>query len=139
MITSGGSGSPPVVGGVEFAPGMNMVEGTVIDTHFSQRSRHGRLLTAVAHHPQAIGLGIDERTAMVIRGNEFKVLGEGVVTVFDGSQMRYCDLPYREKNDPIGMFAADIHVLPSGYKFNLKTREPIAPKLRTLTATADED
>jgi cyanophycinase len=132
MIISGGSGNPPMVGGVEFAPGMDLISNTVIDTHFSQRSRHGRLLTAVAHHPQEIGIGIDERTAMVLRNNVFKVVGEGVVTVVDGSQMRYCDLPYRKKLEPVGMFAANIHSLPEGYSFNLKTREPIAPTLKKL-------
>ena len=76
---------------------------------------------------------------MVIRGNEFRVIGEGVVTVVDACQMRYCDLPYRKKGDCIGMFAADIHVLPAGFKFNLTTREPISPTLAALTAMADEN
>jgi len=132
MIVSGGSGNPPLVGGVEFGPGLNLIPDTVIDTHFSQRARHGRLLTAVAHYPQAIGLGIDEQTAMVVKGNEFKVIGKGVVTVVDGSQMRHCDLPYRDMHETIGMFQTHLHVLPPGYRFNFKTREPIAPSLKAL-------
>jgi cyanophycinase len=139
MITSGGSGNPPMVGGVDFAPGMNLVLGTVIDTHFSQRARHGRLLTAVAHYPEAIGLGIDEKTAMVIRRHQFKVIGDGVVTVVDGSQMRHCDLPYREKGQSIGMFGADIHVLPAGYHYDLHKREPIAPALKKFAGTPNEE
>jgi cyanophycinase len=127
MIISGGSGNPPMVGGVDFAPGMDLVPDTVIDTHFSQRARHGRLLTAVAHYPLAIGIGIDEQTAMVVRGHEFKVVGEGVVTIVDGSRMRHCDLPYRENKQPIGMFDVDVHVLPAGYKYDIKTRTPNAP------------
>jgi cyanophycinase len=136
MIISGGAGNPPMVGGVEFAPGMDLMEGTVIDTHFSQRARHGRLLTAVAHYPQAIGIGIDERTAMVVRRNEFKVIGEGIVTVVDGARMQHCDLPYRENQQPIGMFDVAVHVLPAGYKYDLKTRRPIAPTLTKLAGTS---
>jgi len=138
MITSGGSGNPPMVGGVDFAPGMNLIDGTVVDTHFSQRARHGRLLTAMAHYPEAIGLGIDERTAMVVRRGQFKVIGEGVVTVVDGSQMRHCDLPYREKGQAIGMFNANIHVLPAGYHYDLRKRQPIAPSTKKFAGAANE-
>ena len=138
MIISGHSDSPPKVSGVTIAPGMDMIHGTIIDTHFSQRGRHGRLLTAIAHYPQVLGLGIDERTAMVFRNGEFIVIGEGVVTVFDGCNMHYSDLPYRKEDETVGMFGVDIHVLPSGYTYNLKEREPIAPKL-TKMAGADND
>jgi cyanophycinase len=137
MIISGKSDTPPKVGGVEIAPGMNMIEETVIDSHFSQRGRHGRLLTAIAHYPQLLGLGIDERTAIVFNDGEFRVIGEGVVTVFDGNQMKYSDLPYRDEDQPVGMFGINIHVLPERYRFNLKERMPIAPKLTKLAGTAD--
>ena len=138
MIISGHSDSPPKVSGVTIAPGMDMIDGTIIDPHFSQRGRHGRLLTAVAHYPQVLGLGIDERTAMVFRNGEFKVIGEGVVTVFDGRNMHYTDLPYRKDSQTVGMFGVDIHVLPAGYKYNMKERQPIAPAL-TKMAGADDD
>ncbi|HUR97844.1 MAG TPA: cyanophycinase [Pyrinomonadaceae bacterium] len=138
MIISGNSDSPPKVSGVTIAPGMDLVETTIIDTHFSQRGRHGRLLTAIAHYPQVLGLGIDERTAMVVNDGEFKVIGEGVVTVFDGRNMHYSDLPYRKEDETVGMFGVDIHVLPSGYRYNMKEREPLAPRL-TKMAGADDD
>ncbi|HEX6124187.1 MAG TPA: cyanophycinase [Pyrinomonadaceae bacterium] len=136
MIISGESDAPPKVGGVEIAPGMNMIESTVIDSHFSQRGRHGRLLTAVAHYPQVLGLGIDERTAIIFRNGEFAVVGEGVVTVFDGRHIRHTDLPYRKDDETVGLFGVCIHVLPDGYRYNMKTREPIAP---TLTKMAGVD
>lgn len=139
MITSGGSGNPPMAGGVDFAPGMNLIDGTIVDTHFSQRARHGRLLTAVAHYPEAIGLGIDEKTAMVVHRNKFKVLGNGVVTVVDGSPMHHCDLAYRKKGGTIGMFGTNIHVLPSGYSYDLRKREPIAPAHSRSMSAAGED
>ncbi|MDQ3801045.1 MAG: cyanophycinase, partial [Acidobacteriota bacterium] len=68
MITSGRNDTAPRMGCIGIAPGMDLVSGTIIDTHFSQRGRHGRLLTAVAHYPQDLGIGIDERTAVVIKG-----------------------------------------------------------------------
>jgi len=99
----------------------------VIDTHFSQCGRHGRLLSAVAHYPQELGIGLDEKTGIIVRGNEFKVVGEGSVTVMDGSYMKHNNLPYVKKEKPIGLFDVKIHALPSGYKYDLKNREPISP------------
>src|SRR5215213_494572 len=138
MIISGNSGSAPQVGGVEIAPGMDLFRGTIIDTHFTQRGRHGRLLTAVAHNPQDLGIGLDERTAIMINNGEFKVLGEGVVTIMDGSRMKHNDLPYRKERETLGLFGVEVHVLPAGYKFDLKKREPISPSLRKMAGTNDE-
>ncbi|HEY8562467.1 MAG TPA: cyanophycinase [Pyrinomonadaceae bacterium] len=138
MIVSGRSDVAPLVGGVEIAPGMDLLSGTIIDTHFSERGRHGRLLTAIAHYPQDLGIGIDERTAIVIHRNEFKVLGEGVVTIMDGSQMRHNNLPYRKDDQTVGLFGVDIHVLPAGYKYDLKKREPISPAMGKMAGVDNE-
>ena len=132
MIISGKSDAPPRVGGVEIAPGMDLIGDSIIDSHFSQRGRHGRLLTAIAHYPQALGIGIDERTAIMMQNGEFKVIGEGTVTVMDGSQMRHTDLPYRRDDETVGMFGMTVHVLPSGYSFHIKDRLPIAPEMKKL-------
>jgi hypothetical protein len=51
--------------------------------------------------------------------------------------MKYSDLPYRDEDQPVGMFGINIHVLPERYRFNLKERMPIAPKLTKLAGTAD--
>ena len=138
MIVSGKSDSPPTVGGVEIAPGMDMIPDTIIDSHFSQRGRHGRLLTAIAHYPQVLGIGIDERTAIMTQNGKFTVIGEGTVTVMDGSQMRHTDLPYRKADENVGMFGVTVHVLPSGYSFDVKERRPIAPELKKLAGVEDE-
>ena len=138
MIISGSSDAPPKVGGVEIAPGMDLFRGTIIDTHFTQRGRHGRLLTAIAHYPQDLGIGIDERTAIMINNGEFKVIGEGVVTIMDGSRMKHNDLPYRKDRETLGLFGVEIHVLPAGYKYDLKKREPISPSLKKMAGANDE-
>ena len=136
MIISGRSDEAPRVGNVEIAPGMDLVNGMIIDTHFSQRGRNGRLLTAIAHYPQALGVGIDERTAIVIRGGEFRVIGEGVATVIDSSGMKQNDLPYRREGEAIGMAGAVIDVLPEGYRYKIGRREAVSPSFRTLVNAA---
>lgn len=128
MIVTGASDENPRVGSVEMAPGTDLIVGCIIDTHFSQRGRHGRLLTAIAHFPQDIGFGIDENTAMLVNKNHFEVIGEGAVTVIDGAAMTYSDVPYVEKGQSLALADVKIHVLPNSYKFDLKTREMIVPK-----------
>jgi cyanophycinase len=135
MIISGDSDSPATVGGVEIAPGMDLVHSSIIDSHFSQRGRHGRLLTAVAHFPQVLGIGIDERTAAVFKNGVFEVIGPGSVTVIDGSKMEHSDITYREEGDSISMFGVKLHVLPEGYQFDLAERKPINPR-RSKAETA---
>lgn len=139
MIISGRSDTAPKVGGVEIAPGMDFLKGTIIDTHFSERGRHGRLLTAIAHYPQDLGIGIDELTAIIIRNGEFEVCGEGVVTIMDGSQMKHNNLPYRKDRETVGLFGVDIHILPAGYRYDLKKRLPISPALDEMAGQSDEE
>jgi cyanophycinase len=138
MIVTGSSDDSPKVGGVEIAPGMDLLSETIIDTHFSQRGRHGRLLAAIAHYPQDLGIGIDERTAIIVKNNEFRIIGEGVVTIMDGSQMKHNSLPYRKDEETVGLFGVDVHTLPNGYKYNLKKREPIAPAMKKMAGVNDE-
>lgn len=141
MVLGGEPDENPKVGAVEIGPGMDLIIGAVIDTHFSQRGRFGRLLTAVAHYPQDLGLGIDERTAMIVNRNEFEVAGEGAVTVIDGGAMTYTSLPYSEKGDGLSLYGVRVHVLSAGARFDLSKREPVvareddAPRKR---AKADE-
>jgi cyanophycinase len=138
MIIGGKSDTAPRVSGVEIAPGMNLIDGTIMDSHFSERGRHGRLLTAIAHFPQLLGIGVDEATCAVFTNGSFKVAGEGSVTVVDGSQMRHSDLPYKKDSETVGMFGVCVHVLPAGYSFKLQERTPAAPTLAKLAGAADE-
>lgn len=128
MILNGDGEENPRLRGVEIGPGMDLIIGAMIDTHFSQRGRHGRLLSAVAHYPQDLGLGVDENTAMIINKNEFEVIGEGAVTVIDGGAMTFTNAPDIGKDDNLALADVKIHVLPEGYKFNLHDRRVIIPK-----------
>ena len=60
------------------------------------------------------------------------VIGEGVVTLMDGAQMKHSNLAYRKDGELLGMFGVDIHVLPAGYKYDLVNRKPISPSFKEL-------
>lgn len=130
MIIGGSADDNPKLGGVEIGPGMDLLIGAMIDTHFSQRGRYGRLLTAVAHYPQDLGIGIDERTAMVVNQTEFEVMGEGCVVVIDAGAMTYTSLPYAEEEKNLSLFGVKVHVLSAGHRFDLARREPVVDEER---------
>ena len=131
-LVSGKSDCTPRLGAIEVAPGMELLDNSIIDTHFSQRGRHGRLLSAVVHNPQSVGIGIDERTAMIVQDNHFEVIGEGAITVICAKNSMHTNLPYIKTDDTIGAFGVNFHVLPEGYKYDLLKREPIAPNIKKM-------
>lgn len=140
MILDGGGEENPRLRGVEIGPGMDLLIGAIIDTHFSQRGRHGRLLSAVAHYPQDLGLGIDENTAMIINKTEFEVIGEGAVTVIDGGAMTFTNAPDIKPSGNLALADVKVHVLPEGYKFNLQERRVLVPrKLKSKAKRAGKE
>ncbi len=134
MIVEGESETHPRVEVVQMGPGMAFLPGVVIDQHFLQRGRLGRLLSALAQQPAVLGFGIDENTAMLVNGDEFEVVGEGAVTVVDESEITYTNIGEILKDEALAVCGAKLHVLPEGYRFNLKTRKPIFSNGTTPTA-----
>ncbi|HEX9928173.1 MAG TPA: cyanophycinase [Pyrinomonadaceae bacterium] len=128
MILQGDGEEAPKLGAVEMGPGMDLIVGCMIDTHFSQRGRHGRLLTAVAHYPQDMGIGLDENTAMIVDKGEMRVMGTGAVTIIDAGGMTYANTPYIEKGQNLALADVKVHVVCEGEKFNLFERRMIIPK-----------
>jgi cyanophycinase len=126
MFVRGDSETNPRFEAVTLGPGMDYVRGVVIDTHFSQRGRMGRLMTAVAHYPQDMGLGIDENTAAYVEGDRLTVIGEGAVTVVDGSALSFNSLPYVGAQDSLALFDLLVHVLPAGCGLDLAERRPFS-------------
>jgi cyanophycinase len=135
MIKNGNGDDSPKVGSVETSSGLDLIANTVIDTHFAQRGRYGRLLTALAHHPHMLCIGLDEKTAIVAKGKKFKVVGEGSVTVMCGIWMSHVDLPYREPGEQVSVFDVRLHVMAEGYSYDMKDRTPKAPA-KALRKTA---
>jgi cyanophycinase len=125
MIVGGASVSNPRVDAVKLGAGMGFLPGIVIDQHFSQRGRLGRLLTALVLQPAVLGIGIDEDTAIIVDGDEFKVVGQGVITVVDESTADHNNLEKLLKDEAIALVGVKLHILPHGYRYNLRTHQPL--------------
>jgi cyanophycinase len=136
MIIRGRSNCTPRFGGMEIGPGMDFLPDAMIDTHFSQRGRFGRLLTAIAHYPQDIGFGIDENTALVMSDGKLEVIGENTVTVIDAGDITYTNLPDIERDQALTLHGVLIHVLSTGHKFDLEKRAPIDETAKAEKSTA---
>ena len=124
MIAGGRSGSSPRESGVELVPGLGLTNRVIIDQHFNQRQRMGRLLAALSFNPFASGLGIDENTAGFIGpdGN-MEVVGRGTVTVVDPSALRHSSMSYVRRAEAVTLIGLKLHVLAAGAHFNIETRE----------------
>ncbi|WGV24969.1 cyanophycinase [Halotia branconii] len=125
MIMEGDSQTNPRIEIVEMGPGLGFLPGVVIDQHFSQRGRLGRLISALIQEPAVLGFGIDENTAMVVTDSQIEVIGEGSVTIVDESDATYNNMGEILKDEPLAICGAKLHILPHGYKFDLNTRQPI--------------
>ncbi|MBD2434552.1 MULTISPECIES: cyanophycinase [Fischerella] len=125
MIVEGDSETNPRIEIVDMGPGLGFLPGVVIDQHFSQRGRLGRLISALAQQPAVLGFGIDENTAMVVTDNQIEVIGEGSVTIVDESEVIHNNVDEILKDEALAICGARLHILPHGYKFDLKTHRPI--------------
>jgi cyanophycinase len=131
MIAMGDEGSSPMAGSVRLAPGLGLTNRFVIDQHFRQRDRLGRLVTALAYNPFAIGIGLDEDTAAFIApDNTLEVEGSGGVTVVDASQLQFSSMDSTDEGEPVCLLGLTVHILVRGATFNLHTRQASAGKLR---------
>jgi cyanophycinase len=130
MIAGGDEGSAIVAGSVRLAPGLGLTNRFIIDQHFRERDRLGRLLTAVAYNPFAVGLGLDEDTAVLIGPEDVvEVEGSGSVTVVDPSEVSLSSIGGVEDGQPACMLGLRLHMLVAGATFNLKTRAASATAL----------
>ena len=127
MIAFGDEGSSVVSGSVRLAPGLGLTNRFIIDQHFRQRDRLGRLITALAYNPFAVGIGLDEDTAAFIGPDEtVEVEGSGGVTVVDASEVTYSSIGEVIEGQPVCMLGLRLHILVAGATFNLHTRSAAA-------------
>ena len=130
MIAFGDEGSSVISGSVRLAPGLGLTNRFIIDQHFRQRDRLGRLLTALAYNPFAVGIGLDEDTAAFIGPDEtVEVEGSGGVTIVDGSEVSYSSMDSVSEGQPVCMLGLKLHILVAGATFNLHTRRAEASAL----------
>jgi cyanophycinase len=123
MIAFGDEGATPRAGMVTLAPGLGLTNRVVVDQHFRQRDRLGRLLAALAYNPFAIGLGLDEDTAVFLDAdNALEVAGSGAVTVVDPGEVEFSSMGVATTGDPVTILGVRLHVIGSGGGFDLETR-----------------
>jgi len=124
MIVEGQLEATPRLGNVRIGPGLEFLHGVIIDQHFGQRGRSGRLLSALAQYPHQLGIGIDENTALVVQGEEMEVIGCGAVTILDAGAATYNDVLERKKSQHVAICNVKLHVLTAGFRFHLRDRLP---------------
>jgi len=123
MIAYGDEGSTPHAGMVTMAPGLGLTNRIVVDQHFRQRDRLGRLLTALAFNPFGVGVGLDEDTAAFIAPDEtLEVVGSGAVTIVDPSSIEYSSMDAAKQGEPVSLLGVKLHIIIRGGAFNLHTR-----------------
>ncbi len=127
MLVRGSSAESYRIGDLHMAPGLGLIRDVIIDQHFAERGRIGRLLGAVAHNPRVLGIGIDEDTAIVVEGDAFRVLGSGAVYVVDGSGVTHSNIAEAEPQRTLSLYDVRLHVLSSGDCFETPGRRPYAP------------
>jgi cyanophycinase len=133
MIAFGASGATPKNRMAQIAAGLGVLPGVIIDQHFQQRNRLGRLLSLIAQNPSLLGLGVDEDTAGVVGPDHImEVIGRGSITVVDGSKSE-TDAWEIHGHRPLMISGVVLHSLPAGYRFDLRHRERVAtPTLHAL-------
>jgi cyanophycinase len=124
MLVKGTSGESHKIGDLHMAPGLGLVRDVIIDQHFAERGRFGRLFGAVAHNPRELGIGIDEDTALVLQNERFEVIGSGCVYVVDGAGVTHSNIAEARPDRALSMYDIRLHVLSSGDSFNLVRRRP---------------
>jgi cyanophycinase len=119
MISMGEEGVTAKQRHSQLTAGLGLLEDVIVDQHFAQRARYGRLMSMVAGSPSLIGIGIDEDTAIEVRDDgKFTVHGSGAVFVLDCRQAR-SDAPDARRGAPLMVSGAVVHSLPAGSTFDL--------------------
>ncbi len=124
MIAFGKEGATPIAGQVTLAPGLGLSNRVIVDQHFRERDRIGRLMTALAYNPFAVGLGLDEDTAAFINcDNVVEVVGSGGLTILDVSALEYSSMAQVDEGQPVQLVGVRLHVLSNGGTFDMDSRK----------------
>lgn len=122
MIYQGSSSEALLKGEVKITSGLGLIDGVVIDTHFVQRGRIGRLFQAVVGNPRTLGIGLGEDTGLLIKNNsEMEAIGSGLVILVDGREIKDTNLTQVEMGQPISINHLVTHVMSLYDTFDLKS------------------
>ena len=128
MLVRGPSAESHRIGDLHMAPGLGLIRDVIIDQHFAERGRIGRLLGAVAQNPRVLGVGVDEDTAVVVEGDSMTVLGSGAVYMVDGAGISHSNISEAAPERVLSMYDVCMHVLSAGDRFALASRRPVGPE-----------
>ncbi len=124
MIAGGSSSEALLKGSVKMREGMKFIPGLIIDSHFIQRGRFGRLAEAVAKHPHLLGVGLAEDTGLIIKNcNHFKVIGSGMVIVFDPDTLTHNNVEILSEGMPMTMSNLTVHVLANSDQYTIDEKQ----------------
>lgn len=124
MIVSGSSQDALIKGDLVLTSGLDLIHNMIIDTHFTQRGRFGRLIQAVTYNPGVLGLGLGVDTGAIIKeGEEMEIIGAGLAVIVDGTGITYTNLAEISNGDPITVEGIRMHVLGAGKHFLIKDRK----------------
>jgi cyanophycinase len=126
MVIGGENDSSHKIGRAMMAPGLGLISQMIIDQHFAQRGRIGRLLGAVALNPGLLGIGIDEDTSIIVEKQSFRVLGSNAVYVVDGREVIHTNVSQAVKDSTMTIFGVKLHVLGHDDVFDFNTRQPLS-------------
>lgn len=128
MIAGGGSGESPNRSLVDLATGLGIIPEVIVDQHFHNRNRMARLISAIAAHPDRLGIGIDEDTCAMVEGDGLlQVMGKGTVTIVDPGEVSYTNHSNVGATDPLSMHNLRVHILSYGDRYHLHQRTVLAP------------
>ncbi|HYE43468.1 MAG TPA: cyanophycinase [Caulobacteraceae bacterium] len=128
MLVRGASGESHRIGDLQMSSGLGLIRHVVIDQHFAERGRIGRLMGAVAQNPRILGIGVDENTAFVLEGRVMRVIGEGAVYIVDGEGITHSNIAEADRKDTLSVHDVRLHVLSAGDAFDLDSRKPTPGK-----------
>jgi cyanophycinase len=127
MIAGGSSGESPNRSLVDMAIGLGIIPEVVVDQHFHNRNRMARLLSAISHHPDRLGIGIDEDTcAMFEKDGLIQIIGKGTVTIVNCQEMTHSNYAKVTANEPLSLHNLRLHVLCHGDCYNLQKDQAIS-------------
>jgi cyanophycinase len=122
MIYQGSSSEALLKGEVKITSGLGLIDGVIIDTHFVQRGRIGRLFQAVVGNPKVLGIGLGEDTGLLIKnGRQMEAIGSGLVILVDGREIKDTNLTQIELGEPISINHLVTHVMSKNDTFDLDT------------------
>ncbi len=124
MLVGSANGGVYRVGDLTMAPGLALMPSAIIDQHFAERGRIGRLLGAVSMNPRLLGIGLDEDTALIVEGDCCEVIGSGGVYVVDASEVSWSNVSEDRPERTLSLFDVRLHLLGSGDRFDMGDRRP---------------